>query len=191
MSSAVDQVMIDGGDGSCHSCDSGTRGPGSGRRAPYRGAAACTTPRRMPPRAGPGSRGSARRSARRWGVPSAHVRRQHHRGVPLGRVMSIGHRALRRGILGSPLVRPGRAGRQLPVVLEQVVLIPVVPPRRLAGPRALQPAGDRARAVAISVLPAQALLLNRGRLGLPAGFQGLLSEARADPSRVTGFLLGG
>jgi hypothetical protein len=131
------------------------------------------------------------RSARRWGAPSAHVRRQHHRGVPLGRVMSIGHRALRRGILGSPLVRPGRAGRQLPVVLEQVVLIPVVPPRRLAGPRALQPAGDRARAVAISVLPAQALLLNRGRLGLPAGFQGLLSEARADPSRVTGFLLGG
>ena len=47
-------------------------GRGSARRAPCRGAAACTTPWRTRRRAGPDSRGSASRSARRSGPSSAH-----------------------------------------------------------------------------------------------------------------------
>ena len=71
------------------------------------------------------------------------------------------------GILGSPLLGTGGARRQLPVVLEQVVEVPVVPLRRLVGPRALQPAGDGvvALAAAEGVLPAEALLLD----GAPSG----------------------
>ena len=42
------------------------------------------------------------------------IRRQHHRGVPLGRVVSIGHGALRRGILGSPLLARRRGSSSAP-----------------------------------------------------------------------------
>ena len=95
------------------------------------------------------------------------VRRQHHRGVPLRRIMSIRHGALGRGIRGSPLLRTGGARRQLPVVLEQVVEVPVVPLRRLVGPCALQPAGERVGALAAAegVPPAEALLLEGATLG--------------------------
>src|SRR6266571_3306682 len=74
-----------------------------------------------------------------------------------------------------PLPRTGGALRQLPVVGEQVVQVPVVPPRRLVGPCALRPAGDRVRAAAgpIGVLPAEALLLNGGSLGLRANVLGI------------------
>ena len=44
------------------------------------------------------------------------VRRQHHRRVPLRRIMRIGHRALGLGVRRRPLLRAGRALRQLPVV---------------------------------------------------------------------------
>ena len=71
------------------------------------------------------------------------VRRQHHRRVPLRRVVGVRHGALGLGILGRPLLRPGGARRQLPVVAEQVVQVPVVPLGRLVGPGALQPAGER------------------------------------------------
>ena len=81
--------------------------------------------------------------------------------------MGIGHGALGLGILGRPLLGPGRARRQLPVVLEQVVQVPVVPLRRLVGPGALQPAGDGVGALAGAegVPPAEALLLD----GAPSG----------------------
>src|SRR5918994_7441037 len=81
--------------------------------------------------------------------------------------MSIGHGALGRGISGSPLLRTGGARRKLPVVLEQIVQELVVPLRRLVGPCALQPAGNRvgASAAAEGVPPAEALLLEGGSLG--------------------------
>src|SRR4051812_14364373 len=80
--------------------------------------------------------------------------------------MSIGHSALGRGILGSPLPRTGGARRQLPVVFEQVVQEPVVPLRRVVGPCALEPAGDRVRAfaAAVRVPPTEALLLDGSAL---------------------------
>ncbi len=73
-------------------------------------------------------------------------------------------------ILRHPLMRAGGAARQLPVVAEQVFEEVVAPLRRRAGPGDLQPAGDRigAHAGAVRAAPAQALLLDRGRLGLGA-----------------------
>ena len=80
--------------------------------------------------------------------PQREVRRQHHRGVPLRRVVGVGHGALGRGVLGRPLLRAGGARRQLPLVVEQVVEVAVVPLRRVVGPGALEPAGDRVGALA-------------------------------------------
>src|SRR4051794_15866784 len=82
--------------------------------------------------------------------------------------MRIRDCTLRFRILRSPLFGARGAGRQLPLVLEQVLQETVVPLGRVVGPRALQPAGDRVRAIAVAVLvfPAQALLLNRSALGL-------------------------
>src|SRR5215207_10468357 len=82
--------------------------------------------------------------------------------------MRIGHGALSLGILGRPLLRTGRALCQLVVVLVQVVEESVVPLRRLVGPRALEPAGDRVGALAAAegVPPAEALRVERGTLGL-------------------------
>ena len=71
------------------------------------------------------------------------VRREHHGGVPLRRIVSIRHGSLGLGIRGSVLLRTGGARRQLPVVLMEVVEIPVVPLRRVSGPCALEAAGDR------------------------------------------------
>src|SRR5581483_5894050 len=84
--------------------------------------------------------------------------------------MSIRHGSHVRAILGSPLLRTGGAGRQLPVVLVQVVEEPVVPLRGLVGPCALQSAGDRVGALAAAVVvpPAKALLLEGGTLGFRA-----------------------
>src|SRR6266550_6707992 len=81
--------------------------------------------------------------------------------------MSIGHSALGRRILGSPLLCARRAGRQLPVIRQEVVQKPVVPRGRRFGPGALQPAGGGVVALpaAKSVLPAEALLLEGRRFG--------------------------
>ena len=96
------------------------------------------------------------------------VRREHHRRVPLRGVVRVRHRALGLGIRGRPLLGARRAGRELVVVLEQVLQVPVVPLDRLVGPRTLQPTGERvgARAGLEAVLPAQALVLHRAALGL-------------------------
>src|SRR6476661_4156854 len=82
--------------------------------------------------------------------------------------MRIRDRGLRLGIFRSPLFGAAGACRQLPLVLEQVLQEPVIPLDRIIGPRALQPAGDRVRAIAVAVLvfPAESLLLNRGAFGL-------------------------
>ena len=81
--------------------------------------------------------------------------------------MGVGHGALRLGIRGLPLLGTGGALGQLPVVAEQVLEEPVVPLRRLVGPGALEPAGERVGALAAAegVPPAEALLLERGSLG--------------------------
>src|SRR5204862_735571 len=97
--------------------------------------------------------------------------------------MRIGHRALGLGILGRPLLRAGRAPRQLIVVVEEVVEVSVVPLRRLVGPRAFQPAGDRVSALTRSegVRPADALRLDRATFGLGAdqiGIAGTMAFAK-------------
>src|SRR5438477_3466394 len=81
--------------------------------------------------------------------------------------MRIGHLVPGRGIRGSVLLRTGGARRQLVVVLEEVLQVPVVPLRRLVGPRTLEPAGDRvgALAAATAVFPAEAQRLDGRSLG--------------------------
>ena len=100
--------------------------------------------------------------------PQREVRRQHHRRVPLRRIVSVRHVVQSGGIRGRPLLRAGGARRQLPLVLVQVVQEAVVPLRRVVRPGALEPAGDRVGALAGAegVPPAQALCLDRAALGL-------------------------
>src|SRR5438093_11092014 len=80
--------------------------------------------------------------------PQRKIGRQHHGGVLLRRIMSIRHGVLGRGILGLPLLRAGRARRQPPLIFMEVVEEAVVPLRRGVGPCALEPARDRAGALA-------------------------------------------
>ena len=102
------------------------------------------------------------------------VGRQHHRGVPLRRIVRVRHRALSRGIGGSPLLRTGGARRQLVVVLEQVVQVPVVPRHRLVGPCALEAARERvgAHAGPVGVPPAETLCFEGATLGFRADVVG-------------------
>src|SRR5437660_7844883 len=106
--------------------------------------------------------------------------------------MNIRHGALGLGIRGSPLLRTGGARRQLPVVLVKVLEEPIVPLRRVIGPCALQPAGDRsgAFATAKAVLPAEALLFQAGAfrfgtdvLGIRSSTMGLTDRVAADDER--------
>ena len=111
------------------------------------------------------------------------VRRQHHRGVPLRRIVGIRHRIGRRIVLRRPLVRAARALRKLPVVAEQVLEEVVVPLRGCGGPGAFQAARDRVAALAGAegVPPAETLLLEAGALGfdanVPARIGGAVSLA--------------
>ena len=95
------------------------------------------------------------------------VGHQHHRSAPLRRVVRLRHGVLRLGVFGGELVRTGRALRQLPLIVEQVLEVAVVPLDRIVGPGALEPAADRvaALAAAIAARPAEALLLDAGTLG--------------------------
>src|SRR5665213_2738558 len=87
--------------------------------------------------------------------------------MTLGWVVGVGHGVVRSPVRGAPLMRTGRALRQLPLVLEEVVEETVVPLRRGGGPDDLQPAGVRiiSLAAAEGVPPAKALLLEAGTLG--------------------------
>ena len=96
------------------------------------------------------------------------VRRGHHRPVLLRRVVRVDHHVLFGHVLGQPLMRAGRALDQLPLVLEQHLQIAHVPLGRVRLPGALDAAADRVAALAAAeaALPAEALLLDGGGLGL-------------------------
>ena len=116
---------------------------------------------------------------------------EHHRRVPLRRVVRVRHRLGGLGILRRPLLGAGGALRQLPVVLEEVLEEAVVPRRRLLRPGALETARERVDAVAVAdvVSPAEALLLDRGGLRLraevlrPDCTVGLAERVAADDQR--------
>src|SRR6185369_5586160 len=94
------------------------------------------------------------------------VRREHHRGLSLRRIMSIGRGGCdASGIrLGSILLCAGRARPELIVVVVEVVEESVIPLRRVIGPGTLEPACDCVVALAAAklVLPAKTLLLQAG-----------------------------
>ena len=98
-------------------------------------------------------------------VGGQHRRRPHQRAV-----LGVGHGVRAAAVLRLPLVGAGRALRQLPLVAEEVLEVGVVPGGRGGVPGDLEAAGDRVAAVAAAeaLLPAQALLLERGALGLRA-----------------------
>ena len=99
--------------------------------------------------------------------PHREVGRRHHRGVPRRRIVGIRHGARCGGVRGSPLLRTGRALRQLPLIAEQVFKVVVVPLYWVGGPCAFQAAanGVSAFAAAKGILPAETLLLDGGTLG--------------------------
>src|SRR4029078_7654110 len=102
-----------------------------------------------------------------------------HRRLALGRVRSrAGDDVL--GVLGDPLVRAGRALRELPLVAEQELEEVVAPPGRRGGPGDLQARRDRVGALAGAEprLPTQALLLERRTLGLRADQVGVAGTVR-------------
>src|SRR5215471_8172872 len=80
----------------------------------------------------------------------------------------------------------GGARRQLPLVLVEVLEEPVVPLRRVIGPCALQPAGNRsgAFAAAKAVLPAEALLLQAGALRFGTDVLGIRGSTMCLTDRV-------
>ena len=96
------------------------------------------------------------------------VRREHHRCVTLGRVVRIGYTVGTGVALGLPLVGACGALREFPLVAEQVLEVVVAPRRRRRRPCAFQTArnGVFARARAIRVCPAHALLFDAGCSGL-------------------------
>ena len=91
------------------------------------------------------------------------VRREHHGGLSLRRIMSIGRGGrYASGIrLGSILLCAGRARPELIVVVVEVIEESVVPLRRVIGPGTLEPARDCVVALAAAkpVLPAEPLIL--------------------------------
>ena len=103
--------------------------------------------------------------------------------------MRIGDRAAGGGILRFPLRRAGRALRQLPLIVEEIVEVVVVPLRRARRPRAFESAGDRRVTVAApkAVFPAQSLLFDRCTLGFGAdvllGIGGTMDFAERMPAR--------
>src|SRR5207248_4751149 len=74
--------------------------------------------------------------------PQGEVGGQHGRRVSLRRVERVRDRAGAGAVLGSPLMRAGRALGQLPLVLEQVVEEAVAPLRRRLRPDDFRPAGN-------------------------------------------------
>src|ERR1700688_3463540 len=86
----------------------------------------------------------------------------------LRRIVGIRYCTGARVTLGLPLMRTGRALRQLPFVAEQVLEEVVAPLRRCAGPGDFQAAADRVTtfACAKAARPAKALLLDAGSLRL-------------------------
>ena len=92
--------------------------------------------------------------------PQREIRRQHHRSMPLRRIMRIRHGACGRAIFRRPLPSACWALRQLPIIIEEVFKVVVIPNRGVHRPSALEAARNRMRALAAfkRVLPAKALL---------------------------------
>ncbi len=102
--------------------------------------------------------------------PQREVRRQDRRVVSLRRIVGVRHGAGPGAAPRNPLPQAGGAQFHVPLEAEQVLEEAVVPPRRRGCPGPLEPAGDGVRALpgAVAAPPAQALLLDRGALGLRA-----------------------
>ena len=102
--------------------------------------------------------------------PEREVGGQHGRRVTLRRIVGVGDRALTHAVLRLPLVRARRALGQLPLVAEEVPEEVVAPLRGRRGPGDLEAAGDGVAALAgaVAARPAEALRLERRRLGLGA-----------------------
>ena len=113
--------------------------------------------------------------------PQRQVGRRHHRRVALRRIVGIGHDAGRSGAGGRPLVGASRALGQHPFVAEQGLEVAVVPLDGVRRPGAFQAAADGVHtlAAAESALPAQALLLDAGSLGLGAHIGAWIGSAVA------------
>src|SRR3954451_14952163 len=101
--------------------------------------------------------------------------------------MRVGNCILGFGVLRLPLVRTGGALCQLPVVVVEVLVEPVVPLCRLVRPGALEPTGNRVAtlAAAVAVLPAEALLLKGGTLRFGAHIVGSGGRAMGLAEGVT------
>ena len=80
-------------------------------------------------------------------------------------IVGVGHGVGGAGIGGYPLLGPGGALREIPIVPEKRVEIAIVPLGRGRRPSAFQATADRIAtgAAAVAVLPAQAHFLDRGR----------------------------
>src|SRR6202023_483428 len=96
------------------------------------------------------------------------VGRQHRRSVTLRWVVGVGDSPRACAVLRLPLVGGRRALGQLPLVAEQGLEEAVVPRHRGWRPDNLDTTGDRVGALAgaVGALPAEALLLVGGRLGM-------------------------
>ena len=102
--------------------------------------------------------------------PEREVGRQHRRRAALRRVLRVWDGVRPGAVLRLPLVGARRALGQLPLEAEESLEEAVVPRGRRGSPGDLEAAGDRvgAHTRAVAALPAQALLLERGRLGIGA-----------------------
>ncbi len=111
--------------------------------------------------------------------PQGEVRREHHRGVLFGRIVSVRHGVFALAVLRPPLVRTALTLVQLPVVAEQVVEEAVVPFHGVAGPRTLEAAGDRVGpfAGAERVLPAEPEFFDAGPFGFVTDVLGRVGRA--------------
>mmetsp|Transcript_16306 Transcript_16306/g.51029 ORF Transcript_16306/g.51029 Transcript_16306/m.51029 type:complete len:304 (+) Transcript_16306:1044-1955(+) len=105
---------------------------------------------------------------------------EHDGGNPLALHMGVGHCVGGSAILGRPLVGTGRTLGQLPLVLEQVVKVAVVPLGRVVRPRTLEAArnGILANAGAVLAQPAKALRLDWRSLWLGSDEVGVARAVR-------------
>ncbi len=124
------------------------------------------------------------------------IGREHRRRVSLLRIVRVGDRVLGGTALRLPLLRARGTLGELPLVSVQVLEEAVVPLRGIVRPGTLESARDRVGALAapVGALPADLLMLVRGRLGLRTDVLprtravGLAERVAADDQR-RGFLV--
>jgi len=108
---------------------------------------------------------------------------EHHRRMPLRRIVGIRHQVRRGAAGGPPLGCTAGAPGLLPLVPVQILEKVVGPRRGIHRPRALQAAGDGVPAVAraVAVRPTEALRLDIAALRLDTDVQGRIGGAVALP----------